>query len=84
MEIRKGKCRHGQSRSIVCSVLACVLSLGALAIQAPAWAGSVSYSYDTLGRVKQVVYNDGSKTTTIVYNYDAAGNRTSVVTTKSP
>lgn len=58
---------------------ACVglLMLSSLA----AHAGSVSYSYDALGRIAKVVYNNGTATTTINYSYDAAGNRTSVVTT---
>lgn len=60
------------------------LLLGGTLMSTPSWAGSFSYSYDTLGRVTQVVYNDGSKTTTLAYKYDAAGNRTTVVTTKSP
>ena len=47
----------------------------------PAHAGSVSYSYDALGRLASTVYSNGSSTTTITYSYDAAGNRTSVVTT---
>lgn len=46
-----------------------------------AHAGSVSYSYDALGRLAQVIYNNGTATTTISYSYDAAGNRTSVATT---
>ncbi|HWT18648.1 MAG TPA: RHS repeat domain-containing protein [Variovorax sp.] len=46
-----------------------------------AHAGSVSYSYDALGRLAQVIYNNGTATTTINYSYDAAGNRTSVATT---
>lgn len=43
--------------------------------------GSVSYSYDALGRLANAVYSDASATTTITYSYDAAGNRTSVATT---
>ncbi len=39
-------------------------------------ADSVSYTYDPLGRLVQVTYDNGSS---IVYTYDAAGNRTSVV-----
>lgn len=46
-----------------------------------AHAGSVSYSYDALGRLAQIIYNNGTATTTISYSYDAAGNRTSVATT---
>lgn len=44
-------------------------------------AGSVAYTYDSLGRVIRVVYTVGATTTTITYSYDAAGNRTSKVTT---
>jgi YD repeat-containing protein len=44
-------------------------------------AGTVSYSYDSLGRVTTVVYSDGTTTKTIRYSYDANGNRTSVTTT---
>lgn len=44
-------------------------------------AGSVSFTYDALGRIASAVYSDGTLTTTITYSYDAAGNRTSVVTT---
>lgn len=51
--------------------------LGGLA----AHAGSVSYSYDALGRLATVIYNNGTATTTISYSYDAAGNRTSVAIT---
>lgn len=56
---------------------ASLLMLSGLAVH----AGSVSYSYDALGRLAQVVYNNGTATTTINYSYDAAGNRTSVATT---
>jgi YD repeat-containing protein len=44
----------------------------------PAWAETITYTYDPLGRVTKVAYDNGAS---IVYNYDAAGNRTSVVTT---
>lgn len=47
-------------------------------------AGTANYTYDALGRITQVVYVDGSTTTTITYQYDATGNRTAVVTTRSP
>lgn len=56
----------------------------ALATSSPIWAGAANYTYDTLGRITQVVYADGSTTTTITYQYDATGNRTAVVTTRSP
>lgn len=55
----------------VVGVAAFALLLGATA----ALAGSVNYSYDTLGRLIAAVYNNGSTTTTITYSYDAAGNQ---------
>ena len=64
------------------AVLAACLCGAALAAH-PAHAGTVSYSYDTLGRLASAVYSDGSATTTITYSYDAAGNRTSVAATSS-
>jgi YD repeat-containing protein len=39
---------------------------------------TATYTYDNLGRLKTVTFTNGTQ---IVYNYDAAGNRTSVVTT---
>ena len=44
-------------------------------------AGSVTYAYDTLGRVIRATYSTG---VVIIYTYDAAGNRTSVVTSGAP
>lgn len=38
---------------------------------------SASYSYDSRGRLQTVTFANG---TTHTYNYDAMGNRTSVVT----
>lgn len=38
---------------------------------------SAIYTYDNLGRLKTVTFANG---TVITYNYDAVGNRTSVVT----
>jgi YD repeat-containing protein len=64
-------------RSILRALLLSALMLPGL----QAWAGSVNYSYDALGRLATLVYNNGANTTTITYSYDAAGNRTSVVTT---
>lgn len=43
-----------------------------------AFAGSATYTYDTLGRVVKVVYSNG---VVITYSYDAAGNRTATVVT---
>lgn len=41
-------------------------------------ADSITYGYDSRGRLHTVTYQNG---TVITYNYDACGNRTSVVTT---
>ncbi len=43
-------------------------------------ANSVSYTYDSQGRVVKAVYTTPTGTVTVTYNYDAAGNRTQVVT----
>ena len=50
-------------------VLACVFA-------APAPADQIGYTYDALGRLKTVGYEDG---TIVRYDYDSAGNRTSRV-----
>ena len=50
-------------------VLACVFA-------APAPADQIGYTYDALGRLKTVGYEDG---TVVRYDYDSAGNRTSRV-----
>lgn len=41
-------------------------------------SGSAIYTYDALGRLKNVAKADGI--VVITYNYDASGNRTTVVT----
>ncbi len=48
-----------------------MLSLFCL-LAATTLAGTVQYTYDNLGRLIQVVYDNGA---TIIYTYDAAGNR---------
>lgn len=48
---------------------------------AAAFAGSASYTYDSLGRLTKVVYSNG---VTIVYSYDQTGNRTSTTVTGAP
>lgn len=41
-------------------------------------ASSVTYKYDSLGRIVEAIYSTGLD---IKYSYDPAGNRTTVVTT---
>jgi len=41
---------------------------------------SVSYTYDSQGRLSTATYTTPTGTVTITYSYDSAGNRTSVVT----
>jgi len=53
----------------------------ALALSAMNAVAATTYSYDTLGRLKQAKYDNGKE---INYTYDQAGNRTSVVTQTSP
>ena len=45
-----------------------------------ATASSVTYTYDSQGRVATATYVSSTGTVTVTYSYDAAGNRTSVVT----
>lgn len=63
------------ARSAVLAGLALAVCAGS------AVAGSVSYTYDALGRLTQVTYSSGK---IITYAYDAAGNRTSVVVSGTP
>ncbi|PTR05346.1 YD repeat-containing protein [Nitrosospira sp. Nsp5] len=57
------------------------LGLVATAMSGPALAASVVYTYDALGRLSKATYSTGA---IITYAYDAAGNRTSAVTTGAP
>ncbi|KQP17020.1 RHS repeat domain-containing protein [Pseudorhodoferax sp. Leaf265] len=59
----------------------CALALLALTTVLPAHAGSATHTYDSLGRLTKVTYSNG---TVITYTYDAAGNRSTVVTTGAP
>jgi YD repeat-containing protein len=57
-------------KKVLQSVLWAILSLFLVAY--PALAGTAQYTYDSLNRLVQVQYEDG---TVIQYTYDAAGNR---------
>lgn len=63
----------GLSRLVAGSLL--IILSGALQ------AGSVSYTYDSLGRLSKATYASG---VVITYVYDASGNRTSYTVTGAP
>lgn len=56
--------------------IAMTVLAGVALLASPAFAAT-TYVYDDLGRLTKVCYDNGQ---TITYSYDAAGNRTSVVT----
>jgi YD repeat-containing protein len=58
------------AQNFLCCCLTILLSL------LTAFAATSTHSYDSLNRLAQTVITDGSKTTTITYQYDAAGNMT--------
>ena len=63
-------------RRYLAAIAACVtLVCGA------AWSATATYDYDALGRLARVLYNDGK---IAVYKYDAAGNRTQVLSGGPP
>ena len=57
------------------------LILAGVLLSSNALAGSVSYTYDTLGRLAKATYSTGM---VIIYTYDAAGNRSSTVISGAP
>lgn len=58
--------------------VALVAIVGSITFNAPrVWAGTATYTYDELGRLKAITYSNGSTT---AFSLDAAGNRTNVVT----
>jgi YD repeat-containing protein len=59
------------------SVLALFI-IATLSTPAHAASATVTYAYDTLGRVTTATYSNG---TVIAYTYDAAGNRTAQTVT---
>lgn len=61
----------------------CLIAMAAgVAVSAPAPVhAGVQYVYDSAGRLIKAIYSNGI---TIEYRYDAAGNRTQIVTTNAP
>ncbi|PRF33422.1 hypothetical protein C6Q10_25585 [Burkholderia multivorans] len=66
---------------VVHHIIRGTIALVLVGASAVASSGSIAYTYDSLGRLTKAVFNNGSSTTTVIYSYDAAGNRTSVSTT---
>ena len=66
------------SRAVWPALLAVALLGAGISFAANA-AISVTYQYDSQGRVSQAVYVNGATTRTVAYTYDAAGNWSSVV-----
>ena len=66
------------SRKIWPVMLAATLLMAGVPFTADA-AISVTYQYDSQGRVSQAVYVNGAATRTVTYTYDATGNWSSVV-----
>lgn len=60
-------------RSFLAQILAGTSGAALLSLRNYAFADTVTYTYDDLGRVKTVTYSNGA---TITYDYDPAGNRT--------
>lgn len=62
------------------AIVALGLLGSSITVASPVLAGTISYSYDRLGRLTQAVYPGGA---VVRYHYDANGNRTSYVVTGS-
>lgn len=71
------------SRTVFASKLAKRLTSGVLLalLSGALQAGSVSYTYDSLGRLSKATYASG---VVITYVYDASGNRTSYTVAGAP
>ena len=63
---------HNSAIHLFVNVLTVLLSLCCLLILLPVSSYAENYTYDTIGRLTHVIYEDGSS---ITYTYDDAGNR---------
>ena len=69
-----------QRKARVTPAIGSALLILALLLETSAWpgtAGTETYTYDALGRMRTIAFPDGTKST---YDYDAAGNRLAVNT----
>jgi hypothetical protein len=66
--------------SVMKMTLGLAVAMGVWLGAANAATNTVTYTYDSQGRLATAVYVSGTTTRTVTYNYDAAGNRTTVVT----
>lgn len=64
---------HCAARAFIarCTTLAAVVGLMMSSVLSSAYAATVQYSYDSLGRLTAAAYDNG---TTVTYTYDPAGN----------
>jgi len=65
--------------STISATLGTVSGSTVLTVTTVSMPGSVTYTYDSQGRLATATYASSSGTVTVTYSYDAAGNRTSVV-----
>ena len=75
--VRFNPMRRPSNRAFI-AILGFLAASGLALSGSPAFAGNTTYKYDSLGRVIEVDYPNG---TVIKYTYDAAGNRTQVAKT---
>ena len=73
-------CQRGAFMKAFWNLCYAVTAVMAAISSGPAWAGSITYAYDELGRVKRVTYPTGA---IIEYSYDPNGNRTTYVVSGS-
>ena len=60
---------------MIAGLLVALVAGGVFAGAANATTNSMTYTYDSFGRISEVTYGNG---TVVTYTYDTAGNRTSI------
>ena len=75
MDARKSR----QSRwMLMLGIAIIILLIGLLGFSSPALSETVTYTYDSLNRLKSVVYSNNQE---LQYSYDASGNTTRITAT---